>query len=157
MSVLVCFSVGFFSFVIHIFVLQTKAEQIVTKKIEQIIVRKLDRYYVIPECQLSPRHLSHFFFCQKFENWLDAADKTLVFKTPCSNVLLFVLGACTAPECEIKTSLIFSKNHMISLAQLVFLELLSLPPLFSPHARCQRENKRSNTLLLTLQHTFVLF
>lgn len=82
---------------------------------KQIVIYKLDRNYIILEDHLSPMYIS--VFAKKFENWLDAADKILVSKTPCSIILLFVLGASTLPKCEIKTSLIFPKNHLISLVQ----------------------------------------
>lgn len=75
---------------------------------KQIVIYKLDRNYIILEDHLSPMYIS--VFAKKFENWLDAADKILVSKTPCSIILLFVLGASTLPKCEIKTSLIFPKN-----------------------------------------------
>jgi hypothetical protein len=48
----------------------------------------------------------------------------MVFRALCSIVVHFVLGVCTVPKCEIKTGLISSKNHLISLAQLVFLRIL---------------------------------
>lgn len=82
---------------------------------KQIVIYKLDRNYIILEDHLSPMYIS--VFAKKFENWLDAADKILVSKTPCSIILLFVLGASTLPKCEIKTSLIFPKNQLISLVQ----------------------------------------